>query len=117
MSRIIMLNIEPKFPQSRYAYGGAGIFDIAKNIFKKTTNSAIAKKVINSATAKNLQKAASSSIGQEVKKSILSGVSEASKNAAEGALEKLGLPVSKKRRKRRSPTKSKKRKGSGIVYD
>ena len=112
-----MLDIKTKFPRSKYAYGGTGIFDIAKNIIQKTSKSAIAKKVLNSATTKNLQKAANSALGQEVKKSVLSGVSEASKNAAEGAFKKLGLPVSRKRRKRQTKTKSKKRKGSGILFD
>jgi hypothetical protein len=109
-----MLDIESKFPLLRYAYGGSGIFDVAKNIIQKSSNSAIAKKVLNSATAKNLKRAADSAVGQEIKKSVLSGVSEASKNAAEGAFEKLGLPVSKKRRKK---SNNKKKKGTGIVYD
>ena len=111
-----MLDIQPKYRVIKYAYGGTGIFDIAKSIIKKTSNSAIAKKVVNSATAKNLQKAANSAIGQEIKKSVLSGVSEASKNAAEATFNKLGLPVTRKRKKKQ-PTKSKKRKGSGIILD
>ena len=112
-----MLIIKSKFPKAKYAYGGSGIFDIARNIIKKSSQSALAKKVINSATSKNLQKAINSSVGQEVKKSILTGVSEASKNAAESAFNKLGLPVSKKRRKKTVSTKGKKRKGRGIVYE
>ena len=91
-----MLDIDPIFPRSTYSYGGSGIFDIAKNIIQKSSNS---------------------TVGKEIKTSILSGVTEASKNAAEGAFKKLGLPTSKKRRKRQPKTGSKKQKGSGIVYD
>ena len=64
-----MLDIEPK-----YVVGG-GIFDIAR----KLTNSTVAKKIISSTATKNLKRAADSAIGQEIKKSVLSGVSEASK--------------------------------------
>ena len=64
-----MLDIEPKYVV------GAGIFDIAR----KLTNSTVAKKIINSTATKNLKRAADSAIGQEIKKSVLSGVSEASK--------------------------------------
>ena len=117
-----MLDIESK-------YSGAGIFDIAKKLIQKSSTSAIAKKVLNSATAKkvlnsttakNLKRAANSAIGQEIKKSVLTGVTEASKNAAEGAFAKLGLPAppapppAKKRRKR---IRKKGRKGQGIVLD
>ena len=105
-----MLDIDPIFPGSKYAYGGSGIFDIAKNIIQKSSNSAIAKKVIKSATAQNLKKAANSTVGKEIKKSIFSGVTEASKNAAEGAFEKLGLPTQKK------TTKNRKQKAKGIWY-
>ena len=76
-----MLDIEPK-----YVVGG-GIFDIAR----KLTNSTVAKKIISSTATKNLKRAADSAIGQEIKKSVLSGVSEASKNAAEGAFQQLGI--------------------------
>ena len=126
-----MLDIESK-------YSGAGIFDIAKKLIqksstgaiaKKVLNSATAKKVLNSTTAKNLKRAANSAIGQEIKKSVLTGVTEASKNAAEGAFAKLGLPApppqptqaplpkppaAKKRKKR---VRKKSRKGQGIVLD
>lgn len=112
-----MLAIHPKFPRRKYAYGGSGIFDIAKNLIKKTSESAIGKKVLSSATSQNIQKLANSSVGKEIKNSVLSGVKEASKNAAEGALKKAGLPLSKKRRKRQPSTKNKKRKGNGIVFD
>ena len=86
-----MLEIEPKYLPS-----GSGIFDIARSIIQKSSNSTLAKKllnsstaknlkrtVLNSATAKNLKRAADSAIGQEIKKSVLSGVTEASKSAAE----------------------------------
>ena len=65
-----MLDIEPKFPELKYSYGGLGIFNIAKKLISKTSYSAIAKKIINSATTKNLQKAANSTIGQEIKKTF-----------------------------------------------
>ena len=117
-----MLEIE-----SRYLPSGTGIFDIARSIIQKSSTSALAKKVLNSATAKNLKRAANSAIGQEIKKSVLSGVTEASKSAAEGAFQKLGLPVSnqlpvsRKRRRRVSSKKKgsvkKRKKGRGIVYD
>ena len=84
---------------------GGGIFDVAK----KFTNSTIARKIINSTATKNLKRAADSALGQEIKKSVLSGVSEASKNAAEGAFQQLGLSPAKKCRK------IKKKKGNGIV--
>ena len=130
-----MLDIE-----SKYSPSGTGIFDIARSIIQKSSNSALAKKVLNSATAKNLKKkvfnsataknlkrAADSAIGQEIKKSVLSGVTEASKSAAEGAFQKLGLPISsqlpisrKRRRKVVNIKKSsvkKRKKGRGILYD
>ena len=112
-----MLDIEPK-----YVVGG-GIFDIAR----KLTNSTVAKKIISSTATKNLKRAANSTlaktatknlkraansaIGQEIEKSVLSGVSEASKNAAEGAFQQLGISPAKKRRR------IKKKKGDGIVLD
>ena len=128
-----MLDIEPKY------YSGAGIFDITKKLFQKASTSAIAKKVLNSAsakkvlnstTAKNLKRAANSAVGQEIKKSVLTGVTEATKNAAEGAFAKLGLPPPPpqptqaslpkpppaKRRKKRV-RKKRVRKGQGIVLD
>lgn len=132
-----MLEIESKYVQS-----GTGIFDIAKSIIQKSSNSAVAKKVLNSATAKNLKRsvlnsttaknlkrAADSAIGQEIQKSVLSGITEASKSAAEGAFQKLGLPISKQlpiSRKRRRKVSAKKKNnnsvkrrktGRGIVYD
>ena len=131
-----MLEIEPKYLPS-----GTGIFDIAKSLIQKSSNSALAKKVLNSATAKNLKRsvlnsataknfkrAADSAIGQEIQRSVLSGITEASKSAAEGAFQKLGLPVStqppvvSRKRRRKVSTKKKnsvkKRKtGRGIVYD
>lgn len=128
-----MLDIEPKY------YSGAGIFDITKKLFQKASTSAIAKKVLNSAsakkvlnstTAKNLKRAANSAVGQEIKKSVLTGVTEATKNAAEGAFAKLGLPPPPpqptqaslpkpppaKRRKKRV-RKKRVQKGQGIVLD
>lgn len=103
-----MLDIEPKFVR------GAGIFDVAKKIIQKSSNSAIGKKVLNSATTKNLKRAADSAIGQEIKKSVLTGVSKASENAAESAFEKLGLPPASARKRRR---KQKEKSGKGIVLD
>ena len=96
-----MLDIEPKYVV------GSGIFDIAR----KLTNSTVAKKIINSTATKNLKRAADSAIGQEIKKSVLSGVSEASKNAAEGAFQQLSISPAKKRKR------IKKKKGDGIVLD
>ena len=116
-----MLDIEPKYIPS-----GKGIFDIGRKIIQKSSNSALAKKVLNSATTKNFKKAANSAIGKEIKKSVLSGVTEASKSAAEGAFQKLGLPVSQplppvsKKRKRKLSKKRKNtgvKKGRGIIYD
>ena len=111
-----MIDIEPK-----YVVGG-GIFDIAR----KLADSTVAKKINSTATKnlkraanstlaktaqKNLKRAADSAIGQEIKKSVLSGVSEASKNAAEGAFQQLGISPAKKRKR------IKKKKGEGIVLD
>ena len=96
-----MLNIEPKY------IVGSGIFDIAR----KLTNSTAVKKIINSTAKKNWKRAANSVIGKEIKKSVLSGVSEASKNAAEGAFQQLGISPAKKRKR------IKKKKGDGIVLD
>ena len=76
-------------------YGGTGLFDIAKKIFQKSANSTIGKKIVSSAAAKNLEKAANSALGQEIKKSVLSGVSEATKDIVTGTAKKVGLPVSK----------------------
>ena len=122
-----MLDIESK-------YVGHHILDIVK----KVTNYSLAKTIINSASTKNLKRsadsalnssaakhlkrAAESSLGQEIKKSVLSGVTEASKQAAESAFEQLGISgnsgssgsgPSKKRRKR----KKKRQGGRGIVLD
>ena len=109
-----MLDIEPKFKT------GASIFDVAKKFVQKSSNSALAKKVLNSTTTKNLKRAADSAVGKEIKKNVLSGLSEASKSAAESAFQKLGLsatptsaggPPPKRKRRR-------KQKGeSGIVFD
>ena len=97
-----MLNIEPKY------IVGSGIFDIAR----KLTNSTAVKKIINSTAKKNWKRAANSVIGKEIKKSVLSGVSEASKNAAaEEAFQQLGVSPAKKRKR------IKKKKGDGIVLD
>ena len=105
---------------------GHGIFDIAKNLLGKTAKSTLGKKVLQSsvgkkvlktATVKNLTKAANSKLGKKLQKQVLSGVSAASQNAAEGAFQKLGVPVSKKRRIKRTSTKSKRRKGNGIVWE
>ena len=64
-------------------------------------------------TKKNLKRAADSVLGQEIKKSVLSGLSEGSKGVAEEAFKKLGIaPTPKKRTK-----KKRKKKGKGIVFD
>ena len=114
-----MLDIE-----SKYSPKGRGLFDIGRKILQKSSNSAIAKKVLNSATTKNLKRAADSAIGKEIKKSVLSGVTEASKSVAEGAFQKLGLPVSKQlpvsKKRRRKVGKKKStpaKKARGIIYD
>ena len=108
-----------------YGYGN-GLFDIAKKLLKTTAktsigkkvlDSSIGKKVLKSATIKNLQKAANSKLGKKLEKQLLSGVAKATESAAEGALMKLGVPVSNKRRRKRTPKTSKKRKGNGIVFD
>ena len=112
-----MLIFKAKYAKSKYVYGGSGIFDIAKKIIQKSANSGIGKKVINSATTENLKKVANSSFGQEIKKSILAGVSEASNDIVTDTAKRVGLPVSNKRRIKRTPTKAKKRKGNGIVLD
>ena len=116
-----MLDIEPKYLPS----SGKGLFDIGKKIIQRSANSALAKKILSSATTKNLKKAADSAIGQEIKKGVLSGVTEASKSAAEGAFQKLGLPLSKhqpaSRKQKRTISKKKRstkvKKGRGIIYD
>ncbi len=56
---------------------GAGLFDVAKSILGKASNSALAKKVINSTTTSNLKRAANSALGKELQKSVLSGVTSA----------------------------------------
>ena len=113
-----MLVIESKFPKPIYVYGGGGLLDIAKNILHKSANSSIGQKVINSATTKNLQKAANSTIGKEIQKQVKTGIAEGAKSVVTASAEKLGLPVSNKRRKRTSaPSKAKKKKGSGIIWE
>ena len=109
-----MLIINSKFPKPKYVYGGSGFFDIAKNLLQKTANSRIGKKVLNPTTATNLKKAVNSPLGQEIKNSVLTGVTEATKNLVSDYVEKERLPVSKKRIKKRIPSKSKKRKGNEI---
>ena len=109
-----MLDIESLYPSSTYAYGGSGIFDIAKNLLQKSSSAAIAKKVINSTTANNLKRAANSAVGKELQKHVLSGVSKASERAAESVFDKLGIEPSKKKRKK---VVKKKKKGGGIVRD
>ena len=88
---------------------GSGVFDIAKNIFQKTSNSALAKKVISSATTGNLKRAANSALGKEIQKGLLSGVKSATESASQNVFEKLGIPPPKKRKRRK--------KGKGIVLD
>ena len=95
-----MLDIPPKFQK------GSGIFDFAKKIVEKSANSDVGQKVLNSATTKNLKRAADSAIGQEIKKSVLSGVAKGSQNAAESAFTQLGIP-----------RKKRKKKGKGIILD
>ena len=92
---------------------GSGLFDVAKNIFQKTTNSALAKKVINSATTGNLKRAANSAVGKEIQKGLLSGVKSATESVSQNAFQKLGIPPPKKRK--RKPKK--KGTGKGIVFD
>ena len=111
-----MLDIDSKFPSSEYAYGGSGIFDAVKNIIRKSSNSAIARKVINSVTKKNLKRAADSALGKEIKKSVLTGLTEGSKGATEEVFKKLGIEPASKRRKKKKSSK-KQSKGGGIVYD
>ena len=97
---------------------GTGVFDIAKSIFQKTANTALGKKLVSSATKENLKKAANSALGQEVKNSLLSGVTEATKNIVTDSAERIGLPVSnKKRRRKNSVSKAKKKKGNGIIWE
>ena len=97
---------------------GTGVFDIAKSIFQKTANTALGKKLVSSATKENLKKAANSALGREVKNSLLSGVTEATKNIVTDSAERIGLPISnKKRRRKNSVSKAKKKKGSGIIWE
>ena len=42
-----------KYPKSRYMYGGTGLFDKAKKIFQKSTNSTIGKKLLAQQQQKN----------------------------------------------------------------
>ena len=113
-----MLVIKSKFPKPAYVYGGSGLFDIAKNIFQKTANSSLGKKVISSATKENFKKVADSALAQEVKKSLLSGVNEATKNIVTDSAKRLGLPVTNKKRKRKSTvSKAKRKKGDGIIWE
>ena len=97
---------------------GSGVFDIAKSIFQKTANTSLGKKLVSSATKENLKKAANSALGQEVKNSLLAGVTEATKNIVTDSAERIGLPVSNKKRKRKnSVSKAKKKKGNGIIWE
>ena len=95
--------------ETKTNHKGSGLFDIAKNIFQKTTNSALAKKVINSATTGNLKRAANSALGKEIQKGLLSGVKSATESLSQNAFEKLGIPPPNKRKG--------KKKGKGIVFD
>ena len=113
-----MLIIKSKFPKPSYIYGGSGLFDAAKKIFQKTANSSLGKKVINSATKENLKNVANSPLAQDVKKSLLSGVTKATKDIVINSAKTIGLPVSNKKRKRRkSVSKAKRRKGNGIIWE
>ena len=88
-------------------------------MFQQSTNSALAKKVINSSTSKHLKKVANSSLGKEIQKGIVTGVTKASERAAESTFKNLGLELTKKRRKKTTPGKSKKKKvkGDGIILE
>ena len=161
-----MLVIKPKCPRLQYCHGGSGIFDIIQNIVKKSANSALAKQVVNTAansalgkkvintatkstlgkkvikaaTNKNVRKyvkkAAASTIGKEARAALISGLSQASENAANTAFAKLGLtplpkptpPPPQSRKRKRGPSKKKKNKikksklnnivnGSGIILE
>ena len=99
--------------EAKNYHKGSGLFDIAKNIFQKTTNSALAKKVINSATTVNLKRAANSAVRKGIRKGLLSGVKSATESVSQNAFQKLGIPPPKKRK--RKPKK--KGTGKGIVFD
>ena len=103
--------------QSKYV--GEGIFsNIAQKLIQKSSNSALAKKVINSATSKNFQKAANSALGKQLQKSVLTGVTNATESATQGAFEKLGIPTPTRKRKKKTTSKKAKRgKGEGIIFD
>ena len=75
---------------------GGGIFDVISKVAnsalaKKAINSAIGKKIIEQATKENFKKAANSAIGQQLKKSIVSGIANASEKAVNSTLEKAGI--------------------------
>ena len=70
-------------------YSGRGIFD-------KIIQSGIAQKVINSATTENLKRAANSTIGKEIQKSVLTGLTNATEDVAKHTLS----TIKRKRRKK-----------------
>ena len=103
-----MLDIPSKhFTSSVYLHRGYEIFDIAKKVFQKSTDSALAKKIINSSTKKNFQKLVDSNLGKELQKSVLTGVSNATERAAESAYKKIGLEPTNRKRKKKTQIKSK----------
>ena len=102
--------------ESKSCRKGSGIFDIARNLIRKTANSSLAKKVIKSGATKNLQRALDSEIGKELQKSVLTGVSKGSESVTQSAFKKLGLPVPTRKRKRKTKVTKSKR-GKGIVFD
>lgn len=103
--------------KSKYRRGD-GLFDVIKNVVKRTANTGIAKKIINSATKENLSKIANSSLGKQAQQAVFNGLERATQNSAEQALSKIGIkrPPSSRPKKRVRPKKRKK-KGKGIILD
>ena len=114
-----MLIIKSKFPKARYVYG-SGFFDTAKNILQRTANLNLGKKVVD------LKKVANSSLAQELKDNLLTGVGKVTKTGVSKVTEnivnnysnRLKLPLSNKKRKRKtSVSKAKRKKGNGIIWE
>ena len=112
-----MLIVNPKFHRRKYSYGGTGIFDIFKVIFRTVGKQGL-KKVISSVGKQGLKKvinkAAKSKIIQKVIESAVDGATSGVKTVVENAIINGG-----KRKAAAAPLifKKKAKIGSGIILD
>ena len=113
-----MLIVNPKFHRRKYSYGGTGIFDIFKVIFRTVGKQGL-KKVISSVGKQGLKKvinkAAKSKIIQKVIESAVDGATSGVKTVVENAIINGG----KRKAAVKSPLvfKKKAKIGSGIILD